>query len=120
MEIIITTATTMPLSAVTTTPLRITINTIRTPGNTGPIDEATAVYNGQTFQARSRSGASMKLARMLVEAGCADGPWEVFGPDGLRRLHGPSLHRLNRLTVQETDAHGPRIVRYVPRVIPGP
>jgi len=39
----------------------------------------------------------MALARVLVEAGAPDQPWRVPG-----RLHGPSLHRLARLTVTET------------------
>ncbi len=35
-------------------------------------DVATAEWNGQRFEAVSRPGATMKLSRALVEAGCPD------------------------------------------------
>jgi hypothetical protein len=80
------------------------------------IHEAQAEFNGQTFVARSRNGIEMKLARMLVEAGAPDQPWETYGIDGRKRLSGSSLHRLAKLDVQQSGSIGtPRIVRYRPK-----
>jgi hypothetical protein len=80
------------------------------------IHEVQAEFNGQTFIARSRNGIEMKLARMLVEAGAPDQPWETYGIDGRKRLSGPSLHRLAKLDVQQSGSTGtPRIVRYRPK-----
>jgi hypothetical protein len=59
------------------------------------------------FEAGSRYGATMAVARQLVEAGCPDQPWEAGRP-GKRDLIGPSLHRLARLTVVENGDVGPR------------
>jgi hypothetical protein len=77
------------------------------------IHEAQAEFNGQTFIARSRNGIEMKLARMLVEAGAPDQPWETCGIDGRKRLSGSSLHSLAKLDVQQSGSTGtPRIVRF--------
>lgn len=66
------------------------------------------------FVASSRNGASMKLARMLVDAGYPDAPFQT------RRgrkvcMTGDSLHALAQLTVTE-GAHSPRIVKWSPFV----
>jgi hypothetical protein len=74
-------------------------------------DLAEADYGGQHYRAVSRNGASMKLARMLVEAGAPDVPVEARGPDGHLRFTSPSLHRLARLTVHESDQDGPALIR---------
>jgi len=74
-------------------------------------DVASAVWEGRGFMAVSRNGATMKLARRLVEAGCPDGPWQACGAEGVR-FHGPSLHGLAKWTIWEGD--GPmRLARYV-------
>jgi len=79
-------------------------------------DVAEAEFNGQTFSATTRHGATMKLARTLVEAGAADQPWQVIGPDGRIRFHGPSLHRLAKLTIAEPDSGECfKIVPWAPR-----
>lgn len=54
----------------------------------------------------------MKLARMLMEAGCPDRSWQAYGHDGRLRLSGSSLHGLAELTVEESDARSMRIVPY--------
>ncbi len=66
-------------------------------------DIATATWNGQPFQARSASGATMALARQLLAAGCPDQPWLCLNADGQPILRGKSLHRLATLTLKETD-----------------
>ena len=78
----------------------------------GQVDTAEAEWDGRVFRAASSHGASMALARQLVAAGCPDQPWHVPG-----RLHGRSLHRLARLTIEE-GADGLRFRRYreTPRV----
>ena len=96
----------------TLAPLKITLRTVYAPRNGAATDEAEATHNGQTIQARSRHGATMKLARMLVEAGCPDQSWAAYGHDGRLRLSGSSLHGLAGLTVQESDTRGIRIIPY--------
>ena len=73
-------------------------------------DAATAEWNGQRFEAVSRHGALMALARRLIDAGCPDLPWEAGRP-GKRDLFGSSLHRLGRLTVGESDSGSGPVIR---------
>lgn len=75
---------------------------------------AQITLDGEAFEVVSRNGATMKLARRLIAAGYDDGPWQAVFPDGRLRLHGPSLHRLARYTVQENDRGGLRLKRYRP------
>lgn len=75
-------------------------------------DTASTIYAGRTFTASSRNGASMKLARLLVAAGCPDQPVEVRWPDGAPRFSARSLHRLAELTITEPDAGALRIVSH--------
>ncbi len=72
---------------------------------------AQAYLAGRLLEVSSVSGAACALARLLVSAGVADGPWETLGEDGQRRLYGPSLHRLAKLTVAD-DARGVRFVKW--------
>ncbi len=80
----------------------------------GRRDCATCEWWGRRFEAVSRHGATMALARLLVEAGCPDLPWEAGRP-GKRDMFGPSLHRLAGLTVEENDHHGPVFRPFKPR-----
>ena len=52
---------------------------------------ATCEWDGRTFEATSRSGATYSLCRALVAAGCPDLPMQVFGPDGRLQLTFPSI-----------------------------
>lgn len=67
------------------------------------LDNAVATFGGQTFTATSRNGATMKLARMLVEAGAPDEPVAVYGTEGNLRFTAPSLHGLAAWTIEESD-----------------
>lgn len=75
-------------------------------------DIAEIMIEGRPYQAISKNGVTMKLARRLVEAGYGNGPWQAVFPDGRLRLQGPSLHRLAKLTVQENDHSGLRLKQY--------
>lgn len=80
-------------------------------GYTGA-DRATIVVGGETLSATTTTGAIMQLARKVVASGHPDGPWEARGSDGALRLHGPSIQRLARWTVSETERSGPRLRRF--------
>jgi hypothetical protein len=73
-------------------------------------DLATASFGGRTYEARGRHGSACAVARLLVEAGCPDGPWQTVKRDGMVCLSGKSLHRLARLTVEEGPERGPQFV----------
>ena len=73
-------------------------------------DVAETTWDGSTYSAQSRNGASCKLARVLVAAGCPDQPWETRTPQGQRCLFGTSLHGLARATLSDN-----RFVRWQPR-----
>lgn len=75
-------------------------------------DVAEIMIEGRPYQAISKNSATMKLARRLVEAGFADGPWQAVFPDGRSRFGGPSLHRLAKLAVRESDRSGLRLQQY--------
>jgi hypothetical protein len=79
------------------------------------LDRATIEWNCQRNEARSRHGATMKLARTLVEAGCPDLPWRAVGADGRVRFYGPSLHKLARRTIAEGDSRGLQLKPFVRR-----
>ena len=69
-------------------------------------DEATCFWNGKAHRVVSGSGAAMKLARLLVREGCPDQPWGTRTSTGTRSLFGPSLYRLAKLRVEESDRGG--------------
>jgi hypothetical protein len=78
-------------------------------------DIASCDWNGETHTATTRHGATMALARVMVGKGAPDGPWEgVHAHTGRKLLHGASLHRLAKFTVQENFSDGPRMVPWVP------
>jgi hypothetical protein len=91
----------------------IAIHPSRSTGS-GQMDRASAIWNGRTFEAESRSGAICMLARQLVEAGCPDEPWEAVR-NGQVALHGKSLHGVAKLTVREPDKGRASFAKYVPR-----
>lgn len=69
---------------------------------------ATAEADGKIYEADSRNGATMRLARQMVQDGLPDGAWQVTDKQGRVRYSGRSLYRLAKLTVTETDKEGPR------------
>lgn len=79
----------------------------------GRLESAWAEWDDQRFEARSRSSASMKLARMLVAAGAPDGPWRTVTLAGTPSLSGPSLRRWAKLTISEPDTGTVKIVPFV-------
>jgi hypothetical protein len=86
---------------------------VRTTSNR-QIDECRCVWDYREWYARLGAGAPMELARMLVEAGCPDQPWETRTRTGTRSLFGPSLQRLARLTL-ERERGGIERAQYHPR-----
>jgi hypothetical protein len=81
-------------------------------------DTATCDWQGTAYSTTTRHGACMALARRLCGAGAPDGPWVGVDPQtGVERLHGPSLHRLAGLTIEETGQTGPRLARW--KAFPG-
>ncbi len=78
-----------------------------------PPDYAEAWWGPVLFQTQSANGASMRLARELVAAGCPDQPWQAVGEDGQRRFFGKSLHRLAKLTLAEGADAALRFAPYV-------
>lgn len=83
-------------------------------GKGASLDVATAIADGRPYEARTRYGATMKIARQMMADGLPDGPWRVVDTEGKLRYSGPSLHRLAGLTVAENDRIGPDIRRYRP------
>jgi hypothetical protein len=78
-------------------------------------DLVTCDWEGQTYTAVSRRGATMALARTLCAAGAPDGPWVGVGArDGKKRLHGRSLSALSTLTIRESATRGPELVKWTP------
>jgi|KBSMisStandDraft_5_1062788.scaffolds.fasta_scaffold1089671_1 hypothetical protein len=73
-------------------------------------DQASCVWEGQVFTARSGNGATMKLARALVTAGCPDQPWQACRNDK-RQFYGNSIYQLAKLTINS----GFRADRWQPR-----
>lgn len=82
------------------------------------MDIAEADYADQRFTASSRNGATMKLARALVEAGAPNEDVSVYGADGRLRFTAPSLHGLARWTIEEGD-RGIRQRRWKPSPMGG-
>ena len=77
--------------------------------------DGTGVAEHGDHKVASRNGASMALARALIDQGTPDQPWEARGADGQLRYFGPSLWRLALLTCHEGDG-SPRIAKWAPRV----
>ncbi len=75
-------------------------------------DIATTEAGGKIYEAASRNGATMRLARQMVQDGLPDGAWQVADDSGRVRYSGHSLYRLARLTVRETDKTGPKFVQH--------
>jgi hypothetical protein len=59
---------------------------------------------GRLLEVSSTTAAACALARLLVQSGCEDSAWETRGQDGRRRLYGPSLHRLAKMTVADDES----------------
>lgn len=95
----------------------IPITMILSEGKEGA-DICGAFFHGREFAATSRNGATMRLARQLVEAGAPDGPVEARGADGRLRFTSPSLHGLARWTIEEGD-RGIRQRRWKPSPMGG-
>lgn len=82
----------------------------RTPSN-GCKWLARCTVDGVDYEASSRRGASIELARVLVAAGIPDQPVEVWDQDGAPRgrqtnapsLRWPSLHKMAGWTYKESD-----------------
>lgn len=73
-------------------------------------DIATTHWGGKLWRVVSANGASMALARQLVEAGCPDQDFVTTTIDGQEALRGKSLHRWAQLMIVE----GNRGLRRVP------
>lgn len=69
------------------------------------------IARAEGLEAKSANGATMALARKLVEAGYPDQPWEARGVDGMVRLYGKSLHGLAGISCEETRT--PRFRKFV-------
>src|SRR4029453_1961633 len=79
-----------------------------------PKDLATAVVDGQRYEARSSAGAIFALCRQLVAAGVPDQPWESINSaaPGVISMRGRSIHEAARLTVSEREGDGLRLERW--------
>jgi hypothetical protein len=75
-------------------------------------DRAIAEFGGQLYEAESRAGAVMALARELIAAGCPDQRWIAVGKKGAVRFRGPSLLRIAGLTIVEREQRGLAIVKW--------
>ncbi len=80
----------------------------------GSLWKATCEWNGRTFEASSRSGASYALCRELVSAGCPDMPMEVRGENGKVQLIIRSIHKAAGLTIEESTNKPIHAARYRP------
>ncbi len=75
---------------------------------------ARAEWAGQVYTAAGRNGIVPAMARVLIAAGCPDGPWRA-ARDGRLVMTGPSLVGVAGLTVSDPDnGAGPRFTKYVP------
>ncbi len=90
-----------------------TVEPIRIEVSQGPNGADMARCGG--FVVMSRHGAEMAMARALVAAGFPDTAWQTERC-GQVRLHGPSLHGLARLTLNEGDRQRITFARWVPMV----
>lgn len=75
--------------------------------------DGTDIARHGAFEASSRNGASMKLARMMVAEGVEDQPWQVIWDDGRVRFSGASFHHLALWTATEGDVGRPRFTPFV-------
>lgn len=80
----------------------------------GSLGKATCEWNGRSFEAVSRSGASYALCRELVSAGCPDMPMEVLGENGKAQLSVRSIHRAAGVTIEESANKPIHAGRYRP------
>jgi hypothetical protein len=75
--------------------------------------------DGQRYEVRSRSSCEAALARMLVEAGLPDQPWQTINAAGAICLRDKSIYRLAQMTVEEPDDGRLRAARFRPRLAAG-
>ena len=72
--------------------------------------------DGTLYRARSRSGAPMALARLLVAAGIPDQPMRVTSAGLAGATLYRSIHRLAGRTIAESaTGRGPKLVRFALR-----
>jgi hypothetical protein len=64
-------------------------------------DRATAAWNGHAYACSEPAGATNALARLLMAAGCPDGPWRALRGTSVA-FYGPSIHDWARWTHHET------------------
>ncbi|HUN01061.1 MAG TPA: hypothetical protein PLI96_11340 [Halothiobacillus sp.] len=81
------------------------------PGSRGEFFTATTSYAGRSLTARTQGAPVMELARVLVAAGCPEGPWQAERSEQIT-MTGASIHRLAKLAVSEGGANGPRLGKY--------
>lgn len=75
---------------------------------------ASGHWNGQDFQAVTRTGAIMAVCRAMRFAGRPDCAWQsVDCVTGVVGLYGNSLHNISKFTISETD-RGMRFVKWAP------
>jgi hypothetical protein len=75
-------------------------------------DTAETMWNGRRFRAAGNNGATCKLCRVLVAAGCPDGPWTAMR-DGKPAFYGPSVHQWAKWSIVDSEA-GLKRIRYQP------
>lgn len=81
--------------------MRIILDT-QTPEK-GSLWAASCEWNGHTFEAPSRSGASHALCRLLVAAGCPDQALQVFDENGRHQFTHRAIHAAAQLMLSERD-----------------
>jgi hypothetical protein len=74
---------------------------------------ATTEVNGEAFTVRSRHGAPMALARLLVAAGVEDQSVRVTNQGLKGHMSYRSLHTMARLTIIENATTPIKLARYV-------
>lgn len=79
---------------------------------TARFEHAEAVWRGQTYHAKSRNSAICAIARMLLEAGCPDQPWQATR-GGKIAMTGRSLATMAGRVYVEND-QGIRVRKWEP------
>jgi hypothetical protein len=91
--------------------IRMELAEIPPRGTGAPTYSAGTVWDGAPRIVTTRGEPSCKLARLLVELGCPDQPWEAW-QGGTRAMSGRSLHRWAGLTVVEPDRGRASFVKF--------